>query len=273
MLSVRQCPKCGLDLTDQSARTCPTCGASLSVGGRGRIWIGALLQFAFAAIFMTIFHFPKFIIVFFGVVILLGAVATSFMKPASGVHRPQATKPLSHPALFRVASLGMALCAFSILVTLLFGTVMFLDSWDRWHRYEGQPYHRSDFQVVQVYYQKHSKSTDVYARGVVEGQREWMSLQPYLHMTPRSQQELELRVPTGVMIPIYYFPNMQGRLRVQVYKETPPDEESHRAAIAVLRSALPALAIMAVILLLLIWARRACFVPEEQILLQPVGSR
>ena len=150
---------------------------------------------------------------------------------------------------------------------------MFLNSWDRWHRYGGQPYHRSDFQVVQVYYQKHSKSTDVYARGVVEGQREWISLQPYLHMTPRSQQELELRVPTGVVIPIYYFPNMQGRLRVQVYKETPPAEESHREAIAVLRGALPALAIMGVILFALMRVRSACFVPEEQVLLQPIGSR
>ncbi len=225
------------------------------------------------AIFLTVFHFPKFTFLFFGVFILFGAVMTSVMKPASRVGEPEPRKPLAHPARFRVLSLGMAVCGFSIFATLLFGTVMFLNSWDRWHRYEGQPYHRSDFQVEQVYYQKHSKSTDVYARGVVEGQREWVSLQPYLHMTPRSQEELETRVPTGVLVPIYYFPNMQGRSRVQVYKDTPPAEESHRAAIAVLRNGLPALAILAVIMLLLIWARRGCYVSEEQALLQPVGTR
>lgn len=235
--------------------------------------MGALFQFALAAIFMTVFHFPKFIIMFFGGMILLGAVATSFMKSASGVRQPQPTKPLSHPALFRIASLGMAVCVFSIFVTLLFGTVMFLNSWDRWHRYEGQPYHRSEFQVVQVYYQKHSKSTDVYARGVVDGQREWMSLQPYLHMTPRSQQELEMRVPSGVLIPVYYFPNMQGRSRVQVYTDTPPAEASHREAIVVLKNGLPALAIMGVILFALMRVRSVCFASEEQPALEAVGSR
>jgi len=249
------------------------CGTQLPVRGVGRIWIAAALQFSFMAIFLTVFHFPKFMFLFFGVFILLGAVMTSVMKPASRAGRPQPTKPLAHPARFRIVSLGMAVCGFSIFATLLFGTVIFLNSWDRWHRYEGQPYHRSEFQVVEVYYQRHSKSTDVYARGVVEGQREWMSLQPYLHMTPRSQQELETRVPSGVMIPIYYFPDMQGRWRVEFYTETPPAEASHRTAIAVIKNGLPALAIMAVIMLLLIWARRGCYVPEEQALLQPVGTR
>lgn len=224
------------------------------------------------AMFMMVFHFPKGMILFFGVMILFGTLLTSLMKQAPRMGSPEPKKPLSHPVLFRVTSLGMAVCGFSILVTLLFGTVMFLNSWDRWHRYEGQPYHRSDFQVVQVYYQRHSKSTDVYARGIVEGQREWMSLQPYLHMTPRSQQELELRVPSGVLIPIYYFPSMQGISRVQVYKDMPPAEESHREAIAVLRGALTALGIMGVILFALIQARRVCFAPEPQTSLQSVGS-
>ena len=32
-----------------------------------------------------------------------------------------------------------------------------MNDWDRWHRYEGQAYQRSEFQVVRAYYQTHRK--------------------------------------------------------------------------------------------------------------------
>ncbi len=259
---VRKCPKCGLEVTDPSASKCPVCGAALAVPVGGKIWIGAAVQFVFAAIFMTVFHFPKFMIAIFGGMILIGTLLSSFAKQGAA-RKPQAQKPLSRPVLFRVVSIGIAFCSFAILAILLFGFVIFINSWNRWHQYENQPYHRSDFQVEQVYRQRSGKSVDVYARGTVEGQREWMSLQPYLHTSPRSQQELEARVPVGVVIPIYFFPGMKGRARVQAYAEVPPAEASRRTAITAINNSLIGLALSAGLLFVLRRVLRTCYVESE----------
>ncbi len=262
MDSVRKCPKCGLDVTDASVSKCPICAASLTPSAGGKIWFGAAVQFVFAAIFMTVFHFPKFMIAIFGGMILIGTLLSSFMKPSTA-RKLQAQKPLSRPVLYRVASIGIALCSIAIFAFLLFGFVMFMNSWNRWHEYEGQPYQRSQFQVEQVYRQRSGKSIDIYARGSVEGHPEWMSLRPYLHATPRTQQELEARVPVGVLIPIYYFPGMKGRARVEVYAEVPPAEASHRLAITVVNNSLIGLAISAGLLFVLRRVLRTCYVESE----------
>ena len=49
---------------------------------------------------------------------------------------------------------------------------MFINSWNRWHLYEGQAYQRNEFQVVRAYYQTHTKGGPaIFASGTVEGQR------------------------------------------------------------------------------------------------------
>jgi len=142
----------------------------------------------------------------------------------------------------------------------LFGFVMFINSWTRWHQYEGQPYHRDEFQVTRVYYQRGSKgSIDVYASGEVEDNREWMSLRPYLHSLPHSQGELESMVPAGTVIPVYFFPGMKGRMRVEVYADTPPAEANQRAAMTTLNHGLLGIAITGGLIFFLILLRRMCF--------------
>jgi hypothetical protein len=263
MDAVRKCPKCGLDLTDPAASHCPVCGTVLGVRPRGTLWMIALMQFAVMAIFMTVFHFPKIFLVFLGGMILIGTLFSSVLKPIPVRKLPP--RPLSHPVLFRFVGAGVALCIVAILASLLFGFVIFMNSWTRWHRYEGQSFHRSDFRVEQVYRQKSGKSVDVYARGSVEGQREWMNLAPYLHTIPRSQQELEERVPAGVEIPIYYFPAMKGRARVQVYTVTPPAEASHREAITALNYSLAITAVAVGLLFLFLRVQKTCYAETEVI--------
>ncbi len=181
------------------------------------------------------------------------------MKPRSA-NAPRAPLPKpTRPILFRFVGLGMFLCVFACLCFLLLGFVMFINNWNDWHRYEGQPYHVTTFQVAQVYFQKHSKSTDLYARGMVDGQREWMSLQPYLHTRPRSQAELEDAVPAGTSIPIYLFPEMKGRLRVRIYSDIPPAEAYHRTAIKTAKYAPMGLAISLGLLFILTRVQRFCF--------------
>jgi hypothetical protein len=105
---------------------------------------------------------------------------------------------------------------------------------------------------------------------MVDGQKEWMGLFPYLHFRPHDQTELDLRVPAGTTIPVYLFPGMKGRSRVQVYTVIPPDEASRRTAMSTLSYGMFALAVTAGIIFVLSRLRRACFVEEP--LLQQVGT-
>lgn len=273
---MRKCVKCGFELTDASAAVCPMCGSSISgitpgtaMSGaafasprRPTIWVGALVQFAFMTTFILVFKFPKFMIVIFGGLIVVGTALSARAKQRALAPRaPQ--RPLSHPTLFKILSSGIALCSLALFSTLLFGFVIFMNNWNDWHRYEGQPYHVTTFEVTRVYYQKQSKSVDLYASGMADGQREWMSLQPYLHTRPRNQAELEELVATGTSIPIYLFPELKGRLRVRVYNNTPPAEGYHRSAINAVNYGLTGLAICAALLFILIGLRRMCFAETD----------
>ena len=248
------------------ASVCPMCGTMLgtrNVAAPGtRIWIGALVQFAIATTFMLVFRFPKFVIVIFGMMIVLGTALSAWAKQRTLAPRAE-QRPLSHPTVFKALSAGIALCSLVLFSTLLFGLVSFLNNWNGWDRYEGQPYHVTTFQVTRVYYQKQSKSVDLYASGMVDGQREWMSLQPYLRTRPRGQEELEDQVPIGTSIPIDLFPQMKGRLRVRVYSATPPADGYHRAAIDAVNYGLGGAALTAAVIFVLICLRRMCFAETD----------
>jgi hypothetical protein len=150
---------------------------------------------------------------------------------------------------------------------------MFMNSWDRWHRYEGQAYHRSEFQVVRAYYQTHSKGgPSLYASGTVDGQREWMDLQPYPHTRPHDQDELDAQVPRGTSIPVYLFPGLKGRTRVQPNHGVLPADASQRDAMATLKYGLGGLGVTAFLLLVMIRLRRECFVETEPVLSMAAGA-
>jgi hypothetical protein len=259
MTSIRKCPNCGLDLTDTSASTCPMCGMRIMPRQSAKIWIVALIQIAASTVFMLVFRFPKIMIVIFAGMIIIGTALSSWAKTRP-VPSPAPPKPLSHPVLFRLASLGVAICALAMVCFLLFGSVMFLNSWMRWRQYEGQPYHRTTFQVAQVHFQRGKKgSVDLSASGAVEGNPERMNLRPYVHAAVHNEDELSSLVPAETTIPIYFFPSLKGRARVQLDTGVPPADESHRAALDAIQYGLLGLVVSAGIMFLLLRVRRSCF--------------
>ena len=264
---VRKCSKCGFELTDASAPACPVCGTKIVTLPGSKIWVAALIQLIFGTTFMLVFRFPKFMIAIFGVVILIGTALSAWAKTLQGTARQNPPRPVSNPVRFKILSLGVSICSLAFLCFLLFGFVIFIDSSDRWHRYEGQPYHRADFEVEEVYYQKEFHGHDVFARGTVEGQSEWMTLGPYLndtlHEMPHSEAELDEQVPVGTTIPIYLFPKLKGRSRLQLDEGVPPAEAYHRTAMKALNYGLLGVAISAGMIFVLSRLRRMCFVAPE----------
>ena len=214
---------------------------------------------------MMVFRFPKIMIVIFVGMILIGTAFSSWAKTRP-LPMPGPAKPVARPVVFRLASLGIAISAFAILCFALLGSVKFLNEWTRWHQYEGQPYHRTDFEVAEVHYQRGLKgSVDLSANGSVEGSRERMNLRPFIQSQlhnerVRNEDELSMLVPPGTIIPVYFFPNLKGRARVQIYTAVPTAEESHRAALNTMQYALLGLAVSGGILFLLMRVRRSCFV-------------
>ncbi|HZP02398.1 MAG TPA: zinc ribbon domain-containing protein [Terriglobia bacterium] len=264
MAFVRKCPKCGLDLTDTSATKCPVCGASLFVVPRRGIWFAGLCQIVLVTTFMLLFGFPKFMILIFSAVIVIATIFSAWIKPRQQAPRTAPQRPISSPILLKVIGFFIALSSLVCVALVLFGFVIFMNAWTRWHQYEGQTYHRADFQVKRVYYQKRAKGgADMSASGMVEGRIEYMSLLPYLRTVPRSAEDLDARVPVGTVIPIYLFPNLTGRARVQLYDPVPPAEASHRMAVSTVKNFLLALALMAGVLFVLSRLRELCFAEKD----------
>jgi hypothetical protein len=168
--------------------------------------------------------------------------------------------PSSHPTIVILLSLAIAILGLALLSSLLFGFVAFLNAYIAFKRVQGQPYHATAFQVTRPYYQEHAGThgpdVEVYASGTVEGNKEWMDLLPYLKRAPRDQAELNDSVPAGTVIPVYLFPNLKGRFRIQVIDVLPPGEASRRTETWVLRRAPLAIAVLGALILLLVRVRR-----------------
>jgi hypothetical protein len=212
---------------------------------------------------MLVVGFPRIMIAIFAGLILLGKAISSQLRARGTGGRAAPPRTIVRPTLFRVLSLGIALCTFAAIVIGLFGVVTFLNSWNRWHLYEGQPYEQSEFQVVHTYYQPHKGGPDIYASGTVDGQREWMSLRPYLHTLPHDQGELDALVPRGTSIPVYLFPKLKGRPRVQLNDGVLPGDAGHRDAMSALKNGLGGLAITVFLLLVLVRLRHECIQADD----------
>ena len=255
------CPKCGLNL-DGAAVVCPGCGWPIGLRPNPNRWLIAAVQIALSTAFMLIFKFPKVMIVIFAVMILGATALSGYMKPNQ--LRAQAPQPpIARPTLFRISNLGVAVCGFAFLVSLLFGFVVFINSYTRWQQYDGATFRQADFLVTHGYYQKRKGGADIYASGTVEGNREWMSLGTYVQPRPRNQADLDVLLPAGTSIPVYLFPQLKGRARVQLYSNGPPAERYHREAMDALKYGLGGLAMSAAMLLILLRVRAACFGQKE----------
>lgn len=229
-----------------------------------------MIQFALAAGFMLAFHFPRPFIFFFAVFIFAGTLLSTRLRSPQTAHPKTPPAPQTPAAKFLGIAIGM--CGFLFLSVLLFGFVMFMNSWSAWQRYQGQSYHATTFQVVRVYYQRttgsHGGSTYIYASGMVEGKKEWMSLLPYLKTKPQSQDELESMVPAGTMIPIYLFPELKGQTRVELIGPLPPAEANRKQAMYVLNRGLTILGVLGVVIFGLVRVRRSSMESTEQAAVQ-----
>ena len=175
---------------------------------------------------------------------------------ASSVPRPRPSWPVSVILL----NLTIAILGLAFVCCLLFGFVAFVNAHMALKRIEGQPYHATTFQVTRPYYQKsagmHGPDISIYARGMVEGEKEWMDLPHYLRYSVRNQAELNDSVPPGTVIPVYLFPNLKGRSRIQEIDVLPPGEASRRTETWVLRRVTAALAVLGGLIFLLVRIRR-----------------
>jgi hypothetical protein len=95
--------------------------------------VGALVQIAISTAFMLALGFPRIMIAIFGGLILLAAAFSGRTKARTFTPPP---KPVSHPIRFRILSIGIGLGSIVLVSILLFGFVIFMNSWSRWHRYE-----------------------------------------------------------------------------------------------------------------------------------------
>ncbi len=158
---------------------------------------------------------------------------------------------------FIIAMLGLA-----SFTCLLFGFVAFVNTRNAFQRVQGQPYHATTFRVIRSYYQKsagmHGPEVSVYASGIVEGKKEWMDLISYLKRAPHDLGELNDLVPAGTTIPVYLFPNLKGRSRIEVIDVLPPGEASRRMEMSVLKRVPLAVAVMGALILFLLRIRRSC---------------
>ena len=166
----------------------------------------------------------------------------------------------SRPIRVMLLDLTIAILGLAFLACLLFGIVTFMNAHIAFKRVQGQPYHATTFHVIRSYYQNsagmHGPDISVYASGMVEGEKEWMDLVPYLKRRPGGQAELNDSVPAGTVIPVYLFPNLKGQSRIQVIDILPPGEASRRTETRVLRRAPAILALLGALILLLVRLRR-----------------
>jgi hypothetical protein len=184
--------------------------------------------------------------------------------------RPRSSRAVSGILLgLAIGILGLAFVA-----CLIFGFVTFMNAHIAFKRLQGQPYRATTFQVTRPYYEKsagmHGPDIAVIASGVVEGQKEWMNLVPYLRrappdLFPQDQAELNDLVPPGTVIPVYLFPNLKGQLRIEVIEVLPPGEANRRTETWVLRHAPGALAVLGALIFLLVRIRRSYALPAPRL--------
>ncbi len=269
MAALHKCAACGFECDDFSGSICPQCSKKLANGMNLALWIFGLLPVVAIVGFMSAFHVPPAMIIFCGVGTLLPAILAIRSRGALTVVKSFPRRRASpQPTSVKFLNVAIGLCGFCFFACLLFGFVSFQNSYMTYRRFQGQPYHATTFQVVRPYYQisagMHGPDIQVYARGLVEGNKEWMDLLPYLKSTPNGQGELNDLVPPGTVIPVYLFPNLRGQRRVQVIGALPPAETNYNAEMLVLRKGSIALAALGALLFVLVLIRRSCAAPATQ---------
>lgn len=269
MTAVHRCPTCGFESDGFPEAICPQCGKKILRRVSFSPWLAALAQVVLVTGFMFALHFPRPMIVFFGLAsFFMTGIGLRLRRSALATPKPLPRPLSSQPMSVILLDLTIAILGLAFLACLLFGAVIFTNAHNAFKRVQGQPYHATTFQVIRPYYQisagMHGPDVAVYASGMVEGKKEWMNLLPYLKRAPRDQAELDSSVPPGTTIPVYLFPDLKGRSRIQVIDVLPPGEASRQTETWVLRRAPVALAVLGALILLLVRIRHSCASPATQ---------
>jgi len=159
-------------------------------------------------------------------------------------HNPDARESISerersaaHPLLFRIVTFCPILSGAFFVVSFMFSFVMFMNARESVLRESTGVYHPATFRVLQSYGQEHKgggwlSGTGVqrraFARGLVEGNQEWVDLGPYLGAVPKDEETVLRSVPPETIIPVFYNPSASGDYRVQVRGSVPPVEANEK---------------------------------------------
>jgi hypothetical protein len=98
-----------------------------------------------------------------------------------------------------------------------------------------------------------------FARGLVEGNQEWMDLGPYLVVVPKNEDAVHRTVPPGTLIPVFYNPNATGYYRVLLLGKIPPLDANKRLQTSSAKYGLISASVFGLMLLLFLRLRRLCF--------------
>jgi hypothetical protein len=162
----------------------------------------------------------------------------------------------------RLLDVLIAICATVFVFALLYVFTSYMNTSPRAELYDGAPYHATTFRVISVHYERRvvvgaegvtSTQTIASAAGIVEGQKEWMDLLPYIF--PKDQDQLRQAFPEGTVIPVYLFPTLRGENRIQRVGGAPPAEQYQQKVAWITNRALPVAAALGMLTALLTFMR------------------
>lgn len=161
------------------------------------------------------------------------------------------------PNLLRVANMGVALSGAFLFMSFLASFVMFMNAREDAQQESVGTYHPSSFRVLQSYWQKGtpgtprtpSSPTRAFARGLLEGKEEWMDLIPFLTFITKDQETVLRLFPAGMVLPVYYNPQLQGEYRVRLLGPVLPSEANRRTQWVVAKYGILALLLTGLMLL------------------------
>jgi hypothetical protein len=260
--STTTCPSCGAAMEGGFGRRCEKCGAVASLNWQP--WMG-LIQVVGAVGFMVVLRFPWQVTIIITALVAANALLrrNSAGTPLNREGIAEQERNATHPAVLRMANFGVALSGALFVVSFMFAFVMFMNAREQWHRESQGNYRASYFRVQQSHWEKGKpgrmrggNSSRASARGVVEGNEEWMDLQPYLGFTPKDEESVERAVPPGTVIAVYYDPELKGDYRVRFRGDTLPGVASHDAMAVVAKYGVGALVVTGLLLLGFLRLRR-----------------
>ena len=255
MSASTSCPACGHVFDAAATRTCPACGRDQ--GPNWQPWIGIIRVLGVVG-FLVVVRAPwQVTVIAAALVAAYGLLRRKQEKwPQTRQEVEEQERNAVHPKLLRVATVGVGLSLGLLVASFIASFVMFMNAREDARSESVGSYHASSFRVVQSYLQKGTARsgtmdtpTRAFARGVVEGHEEWMDLVPFLTFLPKDQETVLRAVPAGLVIPVYYNPQLQGEYRVRLLTSVQPPEASRHWAAAVFKYGSAALLITGAALL------------------------